>query len=729
MYPIAIPFSFRITLLCALFLLVSACKDVSWNNPYPKAEREANTLYTSFSERPKHLDPAQSYSSNEIAFTGQIYEPPLQYHYLKRPYELIPLSARSVPKPVYYDKFGNRLEANASIKDIAYTFYDVKIKKGIKYQPHPAFAKDAEGNFLYLDLTPEQVENIHRLGDFPETGTRELVSNDFVYQIKRLAHPRLHSPIFGLMSEYIVGLEAYGEALSRADQILQKKEGDGAFLDLNKYDLPGVQVIDPYTYRIKIKGKYPQLLYWLAMPFFAPIPPEADRFYSQPGLDKKNVTLDWYPVGTGPYMLVENNPNLQMVMVRNPNFRGETYPSKGEKEDKENGFLDDAGKQIPFIAKIVHSLEKESIPEWNKFLQGYYDTSGISSDSFDQAISFTNQGEIDLSDSMKEKGIQLITAVGTSTYYTGFNMSDPVVGGNTERTRLLRLAIAIAVDFEEMISIFANGRGIPAQGPIPPGIFGYREGEKGLNPYIYDWVDGQARRKSIEEAHKLLEQAGYPNGRDAKTGKPLVLNFDTPATGPDAKARLDWLRKQFRKLNIQLNIRATDYNRFQEKMLKGTSQIFQWGWNADYPDPENFLFLLYGPNAKIGKNGENAANYSNKEFDALFERMKNMDNGPTRQKIIDKMIKIARHDSPWLWGFHPKNFALYHAWYKNSKPNMMANNTLKYKRIDTVLRAESRENWNQPILWPIYVIGGIFIAGLLPALVSYNRKARAKGVS
>jgi oligopeptide transport system substrate-binding protein len=719
----------RVFVIIVCAIIISGCKESTWNNPYPAEDAEANTLYTSFSGRPKHLDPAQSYSSNEIAFTGQIYEPPLQYHFLKRPYEIIPLAATKVPKATYYNKKGVAIADNAPIKDIAYTIYEIKIKKGIKYQPHPAFAKDEDGVPLYLDLSPEEIDNKFTLSDFKETGTRELMANDFVYQIKRLAHPRLHSPIYGLMTAYIDGLKKFGDQLRRADEVLKKKEGDDAFLNLNKYAIDGVKVIDRYTYSVKIKGKYPQFLYWLAMPFFAPIPPEVDSFYSQAGMEKKNITLDWYPVGTGPYMLTENNPNLQMVMERNPNFHGEYYPKQGEKGDKEAGFLDDAGKPMPFIDKIVHSLEKEDIPSWNKFLQGYYDASGITSDSFDQAINFTNQGEAGLSDTMEAKGIKLITAVGTSTYYTGFNMKDSVVGGNSESARKIRQAIAIAVDFEERISIFHNGRGIPAQGPIPPGIFGYREGKQGINPYVYEWSDDGPKRKPIEAAQKLLEEAGYPNGRDAKTGKPLILYFDTPATGPDAKARLDWLRKQFRKLNIQLVIRGTDYNRFQDKMLKGTAQIFEWGWNADYPDPENFLFLLYGPNIKMEKNGENAANYSNKEFDALFEKMKNMANGAQRQKIIDQMVEIARRDSPWLWGLHPKNFALYHSWYFNSKPNLMANNTMKYKRIDPELRAKLREEWNQPNVRPIYILGGVLVAGLLPAMFSYRRKNRAKGVA
>ena len=712
-----------------MVVVTAACKDGLWNNPYPEKERVANTLYSPFSARPKHLDPAQSYSSNEIAITGQIYEPPLQYHFLKRPYELVPLVASKVPSVVYLDKQGRVLPNNSAIESIAYSVYEISILPGVEYQPHPAFAKDENAEYRYLNLTPEELEKVLSLADFEYQGTRELIANDFVYEIKRLAHPRLHSPIFGLMTEYIVGLKKFGAELKRADEKLKKLEGEDAFLDLDNYELEGVEVVDRYTYRIKIQGKYPQFLYWLAMPFFAPIPPEADRFYSQAGMDKKNITLDWFPVGTGPYMLTENNPNLQMVLERNPNFHGELYPAEGEADDEANGFLTDAGKALPFIDKVVYSLEKENIPQWNKFLQGYYDASGIASDSFDLASSFNNQHEAGLSEDMQQKGMKLITAVGTSTYYMGFNMQDDVIGGVSERARKLRRAIAIAVDYEEQISIFSNGRGIPAQGPVPPGIFGFRDGKEGLNTYVYNWVDGKPQRKSIDEARRLLAEAGYTNGRDEKSGKPLVLYLDTPATGPDAKASLDWVRKQFKKLNIQLVIRGTDYNRFQDKMRNGTAQIFQWGWNADYPDPENFLFLLYGPNAKVGKNGENAANYSNKEFDRLFEKMKNMANGPARQKIIDKMVNIARRDGPWLWGFHPKQFSLYHSWYGNPKPNLMANNTLKYKTIDPLQRAELRQQWNTPIMWPVTTLGVILLLGLIPAFVSYVKKARSKGVA
>ena len=159
-------------------------------------------------------------------------------------------------------------------------------------------------------------------------------------------------------------------------------------------------------------------------------------------------------------------------------------------------------------------------------------------------------------------------------------------------------------------------------------------------------------------------------------------------------------------------------------MRKGTAQIFQWGWNADYPDPENFLFLLYGPNGKAEYGGENAANYSNGEFDQLFEQMKNMDNGKERQEIIDRMMEILRKDAPWLWGFHPKQFSLIHSWYTNIKPNLMANNTLKYRRLDPETRAMKQAEWNRPVIWPLVIAFVLLVISIIPAMIGYRRRQR-----
>ena len=706
--------------------LAAGCSGTTWNNPHPASEAGGNILYSSFSERPKHLDPVQSYSENEYVLIANIYQPPLQYHYFKRPYELVPFSATEVPRPQFYDAKGRRLPKTADAKQVAYSDYVVRIRPGILYQPHPALAKDGQGRYAYHDLKPGDLDGIHAIGDFRLTGTRELVAADYVHQLKRLAHPRLHSPIMQLMGEYIVGLKDLAAALARADKALPA----GGFLDLERFELAGAQVLDRYTYRIRVKGKYPQFVYWLAMPFFAPVPPESDRFYAQPGMAEKNISLDWFPVGSGPYMLTVNNPNRQMVLEKNPNYRGEVYPAEGEPGDAEAGFLADAGKPLPFVDKVVFSLEKEQIPYWNKFLQGYYDASSIGSDTFDQAVQFSGQGDATLSEEMLARDIRLQTSVATSVFYLGFNMLDPVVGGQganeraRERARKLRLAISIAVDQEEFISIFRNGRGIAAQGPIPPGIFGYQEGKAGINPYVYEWADGAPRRKSIEHAKRLLAEAGYPGGRDAKSGQPLLVNLDTTGTGPDAKSRLDWYAKQFDKIGVQLAIRATDWNRFQDKIRKGNVQLYFLGWNADYPDPENFLFLLHGAQSKVRTSGENASNWENPEFDRLFERMKSMANGPERAAIIDRMVAVARHDAPWVWSFFPKDYTLHHAWVRNRKPHSIANNGLKYQRIDPAAREKMRREWNRPVVWPALALVGAVVLSLVPAVRTYRRRER-----
>jgi ABC-type transport system substrate-binding protein len=723
-----------------LLALLAGCDGGLWNDPYPAADAGKSILYTAFIERPKHLDPAQAYSENEYEFLAHIYSPPLQYHYLKRPYQLVPLAASEMPQVRYLDKKRRVLPGDVAPERIAYSVYEIRIKPNMRYQPHPAFVPEN------LRLTADDLAGVHAVGDFARTGTRAVTAADYAYQIKRLVHPQLHTPIAAVMSEYIVGLKDYAATLQAAAMA----HPDGS-LDLNRYPLPGVEVVDDTTYRITIHGKYPQFAYWLAMPFFSPVPQEAERFYAQAGMKERNLSLDWWPVGSGPYYLSENDPNRRMVLTKNPYYDSEAYPSGGEPGDAEAGLLADAGKPLPLIDRIVYSLEKETIPYWNKFLQGYYDASGISSESFDQAVQVSVSGEANVSGEMQAQGVTLSTAVATSTMYTGFNWLDPVVGGscpspqpsdgttghstrpsesngqvaghpasgrgggrekqscNPERARKLRRAIAIAMDFEEFVSIFANGRGISAQSPIPPGIFGYREGREGINRYVYDWVDEAPKRKSVEEAKRLLAEAGYPGGVDARTGQPLVIHFDTTATGMGNKSRLDWLRKQFDKLGVQLDVRSTDYNRFQDKIRRGDTQMYFFGWNADYPDPENFFFLLHGPQGKVKFGGENASNYSEPEFDRLFEQMKNMENNSARQAIIDQMLEILRRDSPWLWGYHPKSYVLQHGWLHNVKANIMANNKLKYWRVDAGRRDALRREWNQPVSWPLWLGAAVLL--------------------
>ena len=721
---------------------VLACVPAVWaqmNNPYPTDERGKKIYYSSFIERPKHFDPAKSYSSDESAFICQIYEPVVQYHYLKRPYELVPLTAAEMPSCTYYDKDGNVLPGDPPADQVERAVWTIHIKPGIMYQEHPCFARDDNGKLRYHELDADAFDHVQSVFDYEHTGTRELTAHDYVYQIKRLADHRLQCPIFApVMGKYVKGMTDLRRLLSkRIDAIRdRRKEEQGIrynrerdeeqnpiVLDYHAFDCDGVEVVDDYTYRVVLNQKYPQFRYWLAMPFFAPVPEEAIRFYQQTVNLERNITIDRYPVGTGAYRLAVMNRRWRIELRANENYHDERYPADGEPGDEAEGFLDDAGKELPLIPRLVYSVEKESAPRWQKFLQGYYDATGISSDNFTQVMDLSS-AEGRLSEEMRARGITLRTAVQPTIWYLGFNMRDPVVGTLDEKNCKLRQAICMAINREEYIQIFLNGRGSVAQSPLPPGIFGHATGKDGVNPYTHKWDDEQQRpvRRPLDEAKALLAEAGYPDGI-GPDGKQLQVTYATlKRTG--ATASLDWLKRQFDNLGIELVIQGTDYNRFRQKINNGDFQLFSWGWNADYPDPENFMFLLYGPNGRVKFHGENAANYSNPEYDRLFEQMKSMENGPERLEVIRKMVAMLQHDAPWEFGFFPKSYGLSHAWVENNKPNMMANNIMKYRDIDTEARRAYRREHNQPRLGLVAAAIGVLVLLLAPGVVMAARGMR-----
>lgn len=243
-----------------------------------------------------------------------------------------------------------------------------------------------------------------------------------------------------------------------------------------------------------------------------------------------------------------------------------------------------------------------------------------------------------------------------------------------------------------------------------------------MNPYTHRWDEKRdtAVRRSAEYARQLLAEAGYPDGIGPE-GNKLTLEYTT-VDRPGNAVYLQWLKKQFARIGVRLVIRATDYNRFREKVGTGNYQILTWGWNADYPDPENLLFLLYGPNGRVKYDGENTVNYSNPKYDELFEKMKSMPDGPERRRIVYKMVDILQRDAPWEFGFHPQSYSLYHGWMQNVKPNNMTNNTLKYLNIRGEERAAYRQKYNQPKWWIVGTVLGVIILAVLPGVVRVIRR-------
>lgn len=723
-----------------LILLLTGCGDVT-NEPVAHSLLAQNVLLSSYTESPKYLDSTSSYSNNETPWTYAVYEPPLKYHYLKRPYELVPRTLTELPSVKFVDKAGRQVSADTPAEQIAESVFELKIEPGIKYQPHPAFAKNDEGRYRYLSLNESELNGIRRPYDFEFMGTRELIAEDYAYAIKRLATPRIKSPSFGFLSEKIVGLAAYGKKIKSFNERL--KEGKSAkemgpfghlpWLDFRAHELPGVEVVDRHTLKIRVVGKYPQFKYWLAMTFFAPVPWEVDAFYAQPGMSRRNLNADTWPVGTGPFMLTEYIPNARMELQRNPNYRGVPYPCEGEEGDREKGLLNDCGKKTPFLDKVVSVIEKEGTSVSTKFIQGYYDIPQLERGEPGIGYQVSIQDGTGQAKELMARKIQLPSTIQVGFWHFGFNWLDPVVGlGKTPedkvRNKKLRQALAIAFDFEEYVSIFEDNRAKVNHSVVVPGLFGNNMSKP--NPVIYDIAaDGQYKRKSIETAKKLLAEAGYPDGRDAKTGKPLVLNYDTQGVGPGYKARLDWVAKQFAKLNIQIEIRNTDYNRFQDKMRKGAAQFFFWGWLADYPDPENFLFLLYGPNSKAKFDGENSSNFMHSEYDQLFDRMKDLDDTPERAAIIGRMINIMQEELPMLYGWSEEFGGAYHQWVGNGKPSNIVRDNIPYLKIDPALRVSKIREWNQAIWWPLILLPLLLLAMSWPAWRAWRKRQLQQAVS
>jgi len=289
------------------------------------ADSNEAVLYSTLPAKVRGLDPGDIGDTTSSAVASQIFECLYQYHYLKRPYELIPQLADGMPQ--------------VSEDGLTYT---IKIKKGVYFAADDCF-EDGAG--------------------------RELKAGDFVFAWKRIANIKYLSKNWWIFDNRIVGLDEFREYTKTC-----KNSTD---VDYSR-EVDGLQTPDDYTLVIKLKKPWPQIVFLLAHLPTAPIAKEAVAYYG------KNIIN--HPVGTGPFILKRWHRGSYIEMVSNPNFRKEFYPSQGEAGDFEKGLLADAGKRLPLVDKIVWVLVPEDPPRWFLFMQGKIDVSGIPKDNFNEAI-------------------------------------------------------------------------------------------------------------------------------------------------------------------------------------------------------------------------------------------------------------------------------------------------------------------------------------------------------
>ncbi|MDG2306684.1 MAG: ABC transporter substrate-binding protein [Candidatus Binatia bacterium] len=650
------------------------------NNPYPDADSGRKVLYRTMRKSPpKTLDPAVAYSVVDHIVTGSVYDTLLDYDYLARPYRLIPGLVEKIPVEVAND--------------------DGTWSLSFRLRP----------DLLYSD------DECFEAGR-PGAPTRNILAADVAFELMRIADPSVGSPVGAVFSR-VRGFEDFTarlQALRDADPAFAQRRIDEQYREAGGID--GARVHSDLDLEIVLTESFPQLSYWFAMEFTTPVPWEAVAYYD--GEDGRDLFSE-HAVSTGPFRLTRYDKRARISLVRNENWYGvrhpewrapgAIYPTRGSAEDRARGLLDPryVGRPLPFLDGVELVFENEQIPGFNKFLQGYYDYSAIIEETFDQVVS-----EGGLTPSMEAMGVRLSKAPSPSIYYVGFNMDDPVVGRDGDsRSRLLRHAMSLAIDSEEFIRLFFNDRGIPAESPLPPGIFGHEDGLG--NPF---------RRFDLAGAREVLAEAGYPRGLDPETARPLHLVLTTGDTSARSRLRYQFLVDSWRRIGVDVEISSTNYNQFQDVLRRGAYQVFFFGWAADYPDPENFLVQLWGELGKSKSGGSNSANFDNVEYNGLFLEMRNMPDGPERLAVIRRMLEILRVERPWIEIFTPEEYVLSHGWLQNLKSFGMSVPMMQYLDVEEERRAERRVAWNQPVEWPAWVLAALVVAAVVPAVVTFLRE-------
>ena len=451
---------------------------------------------------------------------------------------------------------------------------------------------------------------------FPGGKGRELIAADFVYSIKRLADPKLQSTGWWILDGKIVGLNEWRKKF----QGKPKVDYDEA--------VEGLVATDRYTLQFKLKKPFPQFLYSLAMTFTFAVAKEVVDFYGKEFLN--------HPVGTGAFVLPKFKRTNKIVYTKNKNFRKKLYPSEASEEFKTRGYLKDAGKTLPLVEKVVIKINIEDQPRWLNFQKGNLDYLSIPKDNFDSAITPSR----DLAEDFGKKGILLDISPSLDVTYVAFNHDNKLF-----RNLKLRRAMALAYDVKKSNELFYNNTALPANSVIPPGIKGFVKTYE--NPY---------RKQNLELAKKLLSEAGYPGGK----GLPEIT-YDCP-NSTVSKQMGDYFRKQMALVGISVKVMQNPWPELQKKITNRTVMMYGIAWGADYPDAENFLQLLYGPNKAPGANG---SGYNNKEFNRLYKVAAIMQDSPERTALYEKMNRIAAEEVPWIYGVHRQTFLLKHGWVEN----------------------------------------------------------------
>lgn len=596
-------------------------------------------------------------------------------------YSGMPEDPRSLDPQFMYDAVTRR------VMELIYdTLLEYHPMKTAPYEVRPGLLEEMpvkevspEGKVSYL-CRLKTTARFHDDPCFPGGKGRAVRAEDVHFAFQRMLDPKVESPFLSVFSEFIVGMTELGERVKKNGEVFDYA-----------WRIPGVEIVDERTFRLHLTKPYPLIIYWLAMHCSTPVAREAAEYYDGQTHDGK-PRGDFHafaPVGTGPFRIHEYTPRQRVRLVRVEGYATTTFPSDGFPPEKAAWLQQFAGQPLPLVDEINLPIMRETIPIFTLTRQGYLDGMAVNKDAFAAMMSAGG-----LAQKYRDRGMTLALDVEPATFWMSFNMEDPVVGKNVK----LRQALSCSFDNRTYSKIFYSGVAPIAEQILPPGTIGYDPNWK--NPWGFD----------LEKAKRLLAEAGYPNGRHASTGEQLELRLTTVASSSDDRQRAEFDQRCFEALGVKVRVEELTFARLMDKLYRSDFQLASGsGWSADYPDPENFFALFISRN--FPPNGSNHCHYQNPKFDALYDRMALMDNGPEREGIIREMNQILADDCPIILSFIKAFYTAVQPWAPRTHDNLMLEGGMKYLTADPVLREKKRREWNEKPLWPLALLGVLFIGG------------------
>ena len=550
------------------------------------------TLRVAFPIAETSFDPAFSYDTFSSVVIDSVMESMLDYDYLVRPFKLVPRTLEAMP-----------------VVENGGTTFTMKVRKGILFAPDPAF----------------------------KGGARELTAADYAYGLKRILDPAVKSPWLWLLEGKIVGADEARSSAAKAGRF----DYDAA--------IPGLEAVDQYTLKIRLKSPDLRFLYVLAVPNTAAVAREVVEAYGD--------DIGAHPVGTGPYALGQYKRSARIELRKNPNYRETTYTPAGPVPPAWQPIAAALkGKRLPLLPHVDIGIVEEAQARWLGFLNSETDI------LFAVPAQFADQAIVNgtLKPQLAARGIVHQAYVLPSVSYLRFNMEDAVVGGYTPEKVALRRAIGMAYDADEALRVLLHGRGLPAMGPIPPDVAGH-DPKLRTKAQLYDPA----------AARGLLDKFGYKdrNGdgyRELPDGKPLVLEYlSSPSSA--ARANDELWKKSLDAIGVRIVFRKDKTPEIAKMARAGKIQMNGSSWTADYPDAENFMQLLYGPNA-----GQvNTSRFNLPEFNRLFEESRRLPDSAERTLLFNRMTELVVAYVPWRVTVYPITDTLAHRWVRFFVPHPM----------------------------------------------------------